>query len=376
MKKLTQSEFEERIHDLLPDIKVLGNYINKRTRIIVSCKNCGNIWEPIADSLLSGHGCSVCARDGKAGKRKPIIIKGVNDLFTSMPNYAKHLKDKEDAFKYTCGSSKKILWICPSCHMDIEKKISQVYSQGILCPFCGDGFSYPNKFMYNFLKQLNIKFTREFRIDNYYYDVLIDGTNIIIEMDGGFHFIDNNMTGESKEDICKRDVLKSNVAKNNGYNLIRIDAQKSDVNYLKEQISSSEIISLLNISNKLQEVDWESIAKLSEKSLFFDVIDLYNQGITSCEDIIIHLPISIHNSTVYAYLKRGNELGLCSYIPKTNKRKIRCIQENIYFNSIKQAQDYYGFSSNAGICNSCKKGTSCYISKDNKRIRINFEYVD
>lgn len=376
MKKLTQFEFEKRLNGILPDIEVLGNYTNKRTRILVKCKKCGNVWNPIADSLLQGHGCSVCACNGRAGKSKPIIIKGVNDLFTTMPSYAKHLKNKDDAFKYTYGSSKKVMWVCPLCHADVESRIVQVYNRGILCPFCGDGFSYPNKFMYNFLKQLDIKFTREVRIDKYLYDVLIDNTNIIVEMDGGFHFIDNNMTGESKNDVHKRDMLKSKIAKQNGYNLIRIDARKSDIDYLKEAICSSEIITLLNLSDKLQEIDWEYVAKVSEKSLFFDVINLYNKGITSCNEIIKHLPFNLHNSTVYTYLKRGTELGLCSYIPKMNKRKVHCIQEDICFESIKQAQDYYGFSSNAGICNSCKKGTSCYVYKDNKRIKINFEYVD
>lgn len=374
MKKLSHSEFENRIKQILPNIEILETYTNKRTRIKVHCKNCGNIWSPIADSLLRGHGCGVCSKDGKAAKSKPIIISGYNDLFTTLPEYAKYLKNKKDAYRYTFQSSKKIYWICPNCHSDILSSVAQVYQVGLKCPYCSDGVSYPNKFIYHFLNQLNIKFTREYKIENLRYDVKIDNTNYIIEMDGGFHFMDNSMTGETVSDIHNKDMKKTELAEKYGFKVIRIDARISTCEYIKKSILESELIDLLNISLNIQNIDWDDIDKKSQHSIFYNVIQLYNSGLTSYKDISQKLNIKLHRSTIYHYIKRGNQLGLCKL--KSNKKKVRCIQDNLIFESIKEAQDFYHFSGNKGICSSCKRGTSCYITRNNRREKINFEYVE
>lgn len=376
MRKLTQEEFEEKVHLLLPDITIVDFYVNKRTRIKVRCNKCGNTWTPIADSLLRGHGCSVCKNDGKSGKSKPIIVKGYNDLFTKIPEYARYLKDKNDAFKYTYKSSKKIYWICPHCHSDVLSSVSQVSTIGIKCPYCGDGISYPNKFMYHFLNYFNIDFIREFKIGNFYYDILINDAKIIIEMDGGLHFTDNTMSGQTKEESQRIDSIKDEVAHKAGYKLIRIDSRISELEYLKKSISSSEIIDLLGLTNKINNVDWNEISLKSQNSLFLKTIQLYNNGLTSCEEILNNLPIKVHKTTIYKYLKRGNKLGICGFKPNGNKRMVRCIQDDKIFDSIQQAQDFYNFSNNRGICNSCKQGTSCYVTRNNKRQKINFEYIN
>lgn len=312
--------------------------------------------------------------DGKAGKSKPIIVNGYNDLFTMLPEYANYLKDKNDAYKYTFQSSKKIYWICPNCHSDILSSASQVYQIGLKCPRCSDGISYPNKFIYHFLDQLNIEFTREYRIENLRYDVKIDNTNYIIEMDGGFHFNNNNMTGETILDIQTKDMKKSKLAEQYGFKVVRIDARVSSCEYIKNSILQSELIDLLNISTDIQNIDWIDIDKKSQNSIFYTVVQLYNDGYTSYDNISQKLNIKLNPTTIYNYIKRGQQLGLCQY--KSNKKKVRCIQDNIVFESIQAAQNFYHFSGNRGICSSCKRGTSCYITRNNKRIKINFEYTD
>ena len=375
MKKLTQIEFISKVKKLQPDIEILGQYVNKRTRIEVKCKKCGNIWSPIADSLSCGHGCSVCASNGKAGKSKPIIIPGVNDLHTTMPMYTKYIKDPQDAYRYTYGSSKKIIWLCPHCKKEVLSPIHQVYASGILCPYCSDGFSYPNKFLYHFLNALHIKFTREFRIENYYYDVLINNSKIIIEIDGGFHFTDNTMTLETKEDVRCKDNMKTKCALDNGYILVRINASKSNVDFIKNSILHSKLMDLLSLHNKIHTIDWNEISSLSQNSLFFETIDLYNNGIVSPKDIISLLPFKVNDTTIYKYLRDGTKLGLCTYIRK-NRKMVKCVQDDMVFESIAAAQKYYKFSSNRGICRSCKLGNCCYFTVNGKREKINFEYVD
>ena len=78
MKKTTE-QFIKEIKEINSDIKVLGEYINNRTKIKVRCKTCGHIWEATPDSLLQG--CSCPHKHISKGERKVKDIlsnKGVN----------------------------------------------------------------------------------------------------------------------------------------------------------------------------------------------------------------------------------------------------------------------------------------------------------
>ena len=60
MKRLTTTEFVERLGLKNPNIEVLGEYQNQRTKIKVKCKECGHEWLGNPSDLLSGHGCPKC----------------------------------------------------------------------------------------------------------------------------------------------------------------------------------------------------------------------------------------------------------------------------------------------------------------------------
>lgn len=51
--------------------------------------------------------CPVCS-----GRQ---VQKGINDLWTTHPDLAARLLDKEDGFRYSFGSNKKLKWLCPEC---------------------------------------------------------------------------------------------------------------------------------------------------------------------------------------------------------------------------------------------------------------------
>lgn len=59
--KLTQEEFLERIENINPRIKILSEYINRKSNVKCQCLDCNNIWNPKADKLLQGRGCPICA---------------------------------------------------------------------------------------------------------------------------------------------------------------------------------------------------------------------------------------------------------------------------------------------------------------------------
>jgi len=57
----TTEQFISEMKDINEDITVLGEYKNNRIPIEVSCKKCGHIWKPVPNSLLHGKGCPVCS---------------------------------------------------------------------------------------------------------------------------------------------------------------------------------------------------------------------------------------------------------------------------------------------------------------------------
>lgn len=57
----TQEQFEKELFKINPQIKVLGQYYNARTKILVKCLNCGHEWETTPYPLLKkGVGCPSC----------------------------------------------------------------------------------------------------------------------------------------------------------------------------------------------------------------------------------------------------------------------------------------------------------------------------
>ena len=113
------------------------------------CNVCG--WNDgwIKEYELSiGHGCRCCAGQ--------IAVKGINTLGDKRPDLIKYFKNPEDAFTVLPRTdSRKIDLICPLCGSESKILPAKLTTRGFRCRFCDDGFSYPEKFVYNFLKQLN-----------------------------------------------------------------------------------------------------------------------------------------------------------------------------------------------------------------------------
>lgn len=56
----SNDDFVSDIANILPDIKVIGIYNGRQSRIKVKCTKCGHIWTPLASNLLHGYGCPIC----------------------------------------------------------------------------------------------------------------------------------------------------------------------------------------------------------------------------------------------------------------------------------------------------------------------------
>lgn len=56
----TQEEFIEKLNTINPKIEVLNNYINAKTKVECLCLECKHKWMATPSNLLSGYGCPIC----------------------------------------------------------------------------------------------------------------------------------------------------------------------------------------------------------------------------------------------------------------------------------------------------------------------------
>lgn len=288
---------------------------NKNRRSYVSkCKTCG-LTREIVEKKVTKNALCMCCDENK------VVVAGVNDIATTHPDYVKYFKNKDDANKYMAGSHSKTLMVCPVCGEEKSIMISNLINQGLACKKCSDGISYPNKFMYNVLKQIGITFEAEYppewAIDENgsqrRYDFYIPSKNLIIEMDGGLgHGVRvHSKSTVTLEKTIEFDDIKDELATKHGLKIIRVDCFKSDLEYIRNNILNSELISMFDFKN----IDWNSVNSNSSKSIVKDVCLLWDSGkYVTTEELSKFIGIS--KQTVIRYLKRGVEIGWCKYNPK------------------------------------------------------------
>lgn len=336
-------------------------------------------------SLSMGTGCPVCSN------RK--VRVGINDMWTTNPEQAKLLADPDDGYKYTQCSHKKVDWKCPECGNIIKNKcISEIFRRGLLCPVCSDSISYPEKFMYNFLQQLNIKFKYQYvpkwckyifenKLKQGRYDFYIPEKRLIIETDGGWHNNDNTLSGITTQESKEIDKTKDQLAKEHNIQMIRINCIKSDFGYIKNNILNSELSKLYDLAN----IDWNQIDTNIQKSLVKDVCD-YRKNNPSKTTKQISDVYHLSRLTITKYLKIGNTHSWCKYDAKeeciaSNKRngkkrgkKVICINTKTVYQSSCQA------AKEMSICrksiNNCCNGKCKSAGKLLDGTKLNWIYYD
>jgi very-short-patch-repair endonuclease len=200
--------------------------------------------------------------------------------------------------------------------------INRLYRTHSIGCACGDGVSYPNKFMYNLLTQLKVKFISEYTpvwVKPKLYDFYIPSLNLIIEMDGYFHSNYNNMNGQSKEESKSIDNQKDQLAKQHNIKMIRIDCDYKSSNrfdYIKENILNSELLEYFN----LKYIDWIKIEKFTASNLVKEVCKIKNDNPNIITREICEL-VGLKKCCVIKYLKQGTKLGWCYYNPKDEQEK-------------------------------------------------------
>jgi len=340
----------------------------KRKGYYFKCLNHPEHYSEIHDisSFTSSHGSLDCYQ--------------CKSIATTNPEFFKYFVNIQDAYTYSHGSMTKVLMKCPECGFQKKCIINDVTRQGFSCNKCGDGISYPEKFMFGLLEQLNVDFQTQ--LSNvtfewcgiYKYDFYIPLINCIIETHGLQHYEEQLQTIEnvrSLEDEQANDILKEYLAKENGINedhYIVIDCRYSNLEWIKDHVLSSKLAVFFDLSN----IDWNKCHLSACKNIVKLVCDLWNEHKAIKEIIpIVHCSYN----TVVNYLKQGYKIGWSDYNPQL-KKKIQCITTGEIFNSSSDACKKYNLrSSNLSGCLHNRQ-QHCGISNDGEKLLWKFIEVN
>ena len=390
----THDDFCEEVNNINSNIIIMGQYKKAKDTIKVKCLKCTGEWEPVAFSLLQGSGCPYCTNQK--------ILIGFNDMWTTNPNLAKLLANIEDGYRYTQKSNKKLDWKCHDCGEKIKnKRISDINRNGLSCSKCSDGKSYPNKFMFNVLDKLNnLKTIEDFETEkvfdwfryefkgklrkgflDFYFEV--NHKKYGIEMDGSFHGKDNKMSGQTAEESKFIDDEKDRLCEEHNVEIIRIDCDKSELEWIKNNIMQSRLPQLLNF--KEYDIDWFKCHEYACSSLVKTVCEIWNSGIKNTKEISNITKIS--QGIIITYLKQGDKINLCNYDPKKSnkykysngyksniRKQVKCIETGEIYDSIVEA----GIDMNCSIphISSCCNGkrNTCGMLYDGTK--LHWEHVN
>ena len=250
-----------------------------------------------------------------------VVVPDINSIVATEPWMIPFFQGGYDeAKKYRRTFTKKINPVCPDCGIVSNTKtaIYNIYKhKKMSCKHCGDGISYPERFLHSLLFVLNIEYISQFSkvnvewCENYRYDFYFEYKNIkyIIEVHGEQHYSDAKGNWDNVERIQINDKNKYVLAIKNDIkdeNYIVIDCRKSDFNYIKTNILKSNLSKIFDLEN----IDWLKVEEMTLKNMVKLVCNLYNEGLTNIE---ITKKTGLCDVSVRNYLKKGNIIGWCSY---------------------------------------------------------------
>ena len=341
-----------------------------------TCNVCG--WTEgwiIEGALLSQkQGCSCCY--GRT------TVEGINSIVDTDPWMIPYFQGGYDEAKlYTYNSERKIQPICPSCGKIKEKSIiiGGIYNNKTIGCICSDGTPYPEKVMFNVLMQLNIDLTTQLSkkyfnwCNKYSYDFYIPNLgereeDYIIETHGLQHYTKTNR-GLNLEKTQENDEYKKQLAIANGIkeeNYIVVDCRYSKLDFIKQNILSSKLNDLLDLSI----IDWDKVEEFALGSRVKEACEykMNNPEVTAKE---VGEIMSLCRDTIRSYFKRGFSLGWCEYdvekerklnyskIDARNKKSkskpIMCLENKMVFKSIidceRRSEEIFGNKlDNRSIC--------------------------
>lgn len=332
--------------------------------------SCGYEWETTVNCRARTKFPAKCRMCNVKGINSNVTL-GLDDMWTTNPKLASMLLNKEDGYKFKQWSSKKVDWKCPTCELVIKgRAISLINRQGLPCPSCSDGKSYPEKFIYFLLKEIGVEFESEKIFDwsgKKRYDYYIPSKDIVLEVHGLQHYEDranrSKLSTQKKNDNRKRELCE-----NNGVNYIEIDARISEKKYLENSIKKCLLSKHCNIT----EENLFSAHSQALNSFTKIIADYWKKGKTKAEIITL---TGFSSNTITSYLKKASEAKLCDYTKSKSYSRAKMVailqytKEGVFiqeWSSAMEASEALGIDSSTirKCCNGKKyKSTGGYIWK-------------
>lgn len=292
---------------------VVGRTVNKNGKGMYIC-NCEKGHEMIKATSKVDTKCPYCINQK--------VAKGINDISTTNKSMFEMIKNKEFAYTHHDNSPDVTEFRCPICGFIVEKSPQYIKKYGLRCPHCSSGYSYGERFIMNFLDNLDIKYITQYSSKNakwcgrYRYDFYLKDYDCIIEVQGDQHY--RNTTWYSYENIHSIDIKKMELGHKNVKKYILINARKSEFGYIKQSILNSELNKLLYLNDR--DIDWEYIHQKTITPIIKLISERYNNY---SEDIsVLSNLFHVSNPTIVYYLKEASLLGMCDYNPVLKKEKI------------------------------------------------------
>jgi hypothetical protein len=265
------------------------------------CK-CGAVHQYVATSLTRTHGARTC--------QSCYVRDGINDLPTFAPWIAQYLKHPEDIYKYTYGSGKRIDVVCPDCGREKQITVKDLYNRHTIGCICGDGKSYPEKFIFAMLEQLKLPFIYQYApswVAPRIFDFYLPQFQCIIEADGGLgHGNPYTRGGISPEESKAIDNQKDAAAAKQGISVIRLNCFPSTYTQITQEIHTKLSWLPLNI------VDWNQCDAFGLANLIKRVCD-EKQRHPELTTQYFAQKYQCSLPTIRTYLRKGTRLGWCNY---------------------------------------------------------------
>lgn len=188
------TQFVSELEDVNPNVIVLSNYKNCKTKVRCKCKICGNVWDVTPDGLLRGCGCPNC-KAVKIGELK----KYTNDIFIEKLSL---INQNITPLTEYIDSCTKISCKCNICGSIWKAKPNHLLC-GHGCPHCK--LSIGEKKIAKWLTMNNIHYESQKKFNglvgigkrNLRYDFYIPDFNVLIEFNGKQHECPMNFSGKS-----------------------------------------------------------------------------------------------------------------------------------------------------------------------------------
>lgn len=247
-------------YGLLTIIAFVGTtdgYGNGGKEALWECRcDCGKTVVKKMRNLRKGS-CPSCGCFTSQNGHKPFRFEEGNKVKTQYSNFL--IQSKFRKLKKNSRSHEKYyVCECLKCH---EKTIilENVLAKGRgSCYACSNSRSFPAKFIYWFLKQLNVEFETEYSPEwsgrcRYDFSFLYEGKRYIIEADGLDHYSERTRNDKTFSEIKETDKFKDEMAHSHDCSVIRIDCRYSNKDYIVNSIMNSPLNSMFDLPN----IDWD-----------------------------------------------------------------------------------------------------------------------